>query len=129
VTTTAEQLEYFRNHHRGVLITRRQDGRLQTSPINCATDGDQVAISVTQDRAKTRNVRRDPHVTLVGLPDEFYGEWVQLDGTAEVVDLPDAMEGLVRLYRSVNGEHPDWDDYRAAMVRDQRCLLLITPTP
>ena len=93
----------------------------------CATDGDQVVISVTQDRAKTRNVRRDPRVTLCGLSDAFFGAWVQLDGTAEVVDLPDAMDGLVRLYRSVSGEHPDWDEYRAAMTSDGRCLIRITP--
>jgi PPOX class probable F420-dependent enzyme len=127
--TTDEALAYFTSNHHAVLITRRRDGRLQTSPIVCATDGGDVTISVTQDRAKTRNVRRDPRVTLCGLPDGFFGAWVQLDGTAEVVDLPDAMDGLVRLYRAVSGEHPDWDDYRAAMTRDGRCLLRITPDP
>jgi PPOX class probable F420-dependent enzyme len=123
------RLDHFREQHHAVLVTRRQDGRLQTSPIVCATDGDVVLISVTQDRAKTRNVRRDPRVTLCGLPDAFFGAWVQLDGTAEVVDLPEAMDGLVALYRHVSGEHPDWDEYRAAMERDHRCLLRITPDP
>jgi PPOX class probable F420-dependent enzyme len=127
VTTAAEVVEYFGAHHRAVLVTRRRDGRLQTSPIVCAADAGQVIISVTQDRAKTRNIRRDPRVTLCGLPDEFFGAWVQLDGTAEVIDLPEAMDGLVALYRHVQGEHPDWDEFRAAMARDRRCLLRITP--
>jgi len=129
VTTTAELLAHFSSNHRAVLVTRRRDGRLQTSPVVCATDGGQVVVSVTQDRAKTRNVRRDPRVTLCGLPDGFFGRWVQLDGSAEVVDLPEAMDGLERLYRSVQGEHPDWDEFRAAMARDRRCLLRITPDP
>ena len=123
------RLDHFRTNHHAVLVTRRRDGRLQTSPIVCATVDDVVLISVTQDRAKTRNVRRDPRVTLCGLPDEFFGSWVQLDGTAEVVDLPEAMDGLVALYRQVSGEHPDWDEYRAAMERDRRCLLRVTPSP
>ena len=129
MTAPAEALEFFTSNHRAVLVTRRRDGRLQTSPIACATDGDHVLISVTQDRAKTGNVRRDPRVTLCGLVDGWYGSWVQLDGTAEVIDLPEAMDGLVRLYRSIQGEHPDWDDYRSAMARDRRCLLRITPDP
>jgi PPOX class probable F420-dependent enzyme len=119
---------FLADHHRAVLITRRAGGeRLQTSPIVCALDADgKVAISVTQDRAKTKNVRRDPRVTLTVLSDGFFGEWHQVDGTAEVVDLPEAMDGLVELYRTISGEHDDWDDYRAAMERDQRCLIRIT---
>jgi PPOX class probable F420-dependent enzyme len=129
MSTPAEAIEHFAAHHRAVLVTRRRDGRLQTSPIVCAADGGHVIVSVTQDRAKTRNLRRDPRVVLCGLPDEFFGAWVQLDGTAEVVDLPEAMDGLVALYRHVQGEHPDWDEFRAAMERDHRCLLRITPDP
>jgi PPOX class probable F420-dependent enzyme len=85
-----------------------------------------VAISVTEDRAKTKNLRRDPRATLCVLSDAFFGEWVQIDGTAEVVPTADAVEGLVALYRQIAGEHPDWDDYRAAMVRDRRVLVLIS---
>jgi PPOX class probable F420-dependent enzyme len=127
--TLDEKLEYLQSHHHAVLVTRRADGRLQTSPIVCGVADRQVVISVTEDRAKTRNARRDPRVTLCAMSDEFYGPWVQLDGTAEVVDLPEAMDGLVELYRSISGEHPDWDEYRAAMVADRRCLLRITPEP
>ena len=85
-----------------------------------------MVVSVTTDRAKTKNLRRDPRATLCVLSDGFFGPWVQIDGRTEVVDLPDAMDGLVDLYRSVQGEHPDWDDFRAAMERDHRCLLRIT---
>jgi PPOX class probable F420-dependent enzyme len=127
--TLDEKLEYLQSHHHAVLVTRRADGRLQTSPIVCGVADGQVVISVTRDRAKTRNARRDPRVTLCAISDEFYGPWVQVDGTAEVVDLPEAMDGLVELYRSISGEHPDWDEYRAAMVADGRCLLRITPEP
>jgi PPOX class probable F420-dependent enzyme len=121
-------LAFLADHHRAVLVTRRADGEsLQTSPIVCALDGEgKVAISVTEDRAKTKNVRRDPRVTLTVLSDGFFGEWHQVDGTAEVVDLPDALDGLVELYRSISGEHDDWDDYRAAMERDRRCLIRVT---
>jgi PPOX class probable F420-dependent enzyme len=127
--TPDEQLAFVAEHHRAVLITRRQDGRLQSSPIACGVVDGHAAISVTQDRAKTRNIRRDPRVSVCVLSDEWYGPWTQIDGTAEVVDLPEAMDGLVALYRSVAGEHPDWDDYRAAMERDGRCLIRITPDP
>ena len=116
--------DFVRQNHRAVLVTRRADGRLQSSPIVCGVHDDgRVAISVTEDRAKTKNLRRDPRATLCVLSDGFFGEWVQIDGTAEIVPTADAVEGLVALYRQVAGEHPDWDDYRAAMERDQRCIL------
>lgn len=91
-----------------------------------ADDEDKVLISVTADRAKTKNLRRDARASLCVLPDEFFGEWVQIEGTAEIVDLPEAMDGLIALYRAVQGEHPDWDDFRAGMKRDSRCLVRIT---
>jgi PPOX class probable F420-dependent enzyme len=119
---------FLADHHRAVLTTRRADGRLQTSPIVCGLDDQgRIAISVTQDRAKTKNVRRDPRVTLTVLSDGFFGEWHQVDGTAEVVDLPEAMDGLVALYRTVSGEHPDWDEYKTAMEKDRRCLIVVSP--
>jgi PPOX class probable F420-dependent enzyme len=119
--------EFVRQNHHAVLVTRRADGRLQTSPIVCGLHDDgRVAISVTEDRAKTKNLQRDPRATLCVLSDAFFGEWVQIDGTAEIVPTADAIEGLVALYRQIAGEHPDWDDYRAAMVRDRRVLVLIS---
>lgn len=125
--TPDEKREFVAHHHHAVLITRRVDDRIQSSPIVCSVDDDgRVAVSVTADRAKTKNLRRDPRATLCVLPQEFFGEWVQIDGHAEIVDLPEAMDGLVELYRSIQGEHPDWDEYRTAMERERRCLLRIT---
>ena len=125
--TSDEKRAFVREHHRALLVTRRGDGRLQTSPIMCGIDDQgRVIVSVTQDRAKTRNLRRDPRATLCVMSDDFYGAWVQADGTAEIVDLPEAMDGLIALYRQVAGEHPDWDDFRRAMVEDRRCLLRVT---
>lgn len=126
--TSEETLDFLGGHHRAVLVTRRADGdRLQMSPVVCGLDDtNRVVISVTQDRAKTNNIRRDPRVSLCVLDDGFFGGWVQVDGTAEIVDLPEAMAGLEDLYREVSGEHPDWDEYRAAMERDRRCLIRIT---
>jgi PPOX class probable F420-dependent enzyme len=119
--------EFVREHHNAVLLTNRKDGSPQMSPVTCAVDahGD-VAISTRQTAVKTKNIRRDPRVSLCVLSDGFYGSWVQIDGTAEIVALPEAMEPLVEYYRSLRGEHDDWDDYRAAMERDQRLVLRIT---
>ena len=125
--TPDEKREFVNRNHRAVLVTRRADGRLQTSPIVCGVHGDgRIAISVTEDRAKTKNLRRDGRATLCVLNDGFFGEWTQIDGTAEIVPMPQALDGLKALYRSVAGEHPDWDDYAAAMERDRRVLLLIS---
>jgi PPOX class probable F420-dependent enzyme len=122
-----ETIDFIRTHHRAVLTTRRSDDRLQSSPVVCAVDADRrVVISVTVERAKTKNLRRDPRASLCVLSDEFFGEWVQVDGSAAIIDLPEAMDGLIELYRSVQGEHPDWDEFRAAMKRDGRCLIQIT---
>ena len=119
--------DFIRQNHHAVLVTRRADGRLQSSPVECGVHDDgRGAISVTDDRAKTKNLQRDPRATLCVLSDAFFGEWVQIDGTAEIVPTADAVEGLVALYRQIAGEHPDWDDYRAAMVRDRRVLVLIS---
>jgi PPOX class probable F420-dependent enzyme len=123
--TADETRQFLETHHRSVLTTRRADGRLQASPVVHGVGGGAVLISVTQDRAKTRNLRRDPRATLLALSDEFFGPWVQVDGDAEVVDLPDAMDALKLVYRQVQGEHPDWADFEAAMVRDRRCVIRI----
>jgi PPOX class probable F420-dependent enzyme len=118
---------FVREHSNTVLATFRLDGRPQLSPVNTAIDDAGFAVISSRETAvKTRNIRRDPRVSLCVLSDAFYGEWVQLDGTAEVVSLPDAMEPLVDYYRRLSGEHPDWDDYRAAMVRDRRVILKVT---
>jgi PPOX class probable F420-dependent enzyme len=122
----ATALDFVRQHHRGVLATMRKDGRPQMSPIAAAVDADGlIAISSRETAIKVKNLRRDPRASLCAMNDGFYGDWVQLDGTAEILSLPAAMEPLVEYYRSLSGEHPDWDDYRAAMERDQRLLIRI----
>jgi PPOX class probable F420-dependent enzyme len=116
------------NSH-AVLTTLRKDGTPQLSPVDVALEDDgTVVVSSRETAYKTKNLRRDPRAWLCVLSDAFYGQWVQLEGTVEVQSLPDAMEPLVAYYRRLSGEHPDWDDYRAAMVRDQRCLLRVTVT-
>jgi PPOX class probable F420-dependent enzyme len=122
----ATALDFVREHHRGVLATVRRDGRPQMSPIAASVDADGlVAISSRETAIKVKNLRRDPRASLCAFNDGFFGDWVQLDGTAEILSLPDAMEPLVEYYRSLSGEHPDWDDYRATMERDQRLLIRI----
>ena len=121
-------LDFVREHHHAVMQTYRRDGSPQMSPIACNVDADGLIVVSTRETAmKTTHLRRDPRVALCVLPDGFFGDWIQIEGTAEVVSLPDAMERLVDYYRTTSGEHPDWDDYRAAMVRDQRVVVRITP--
>jgi PPOX class probable F420-dependent enzyme len=123
----AAALDFVREHHDAVLLTHRRDGSAQLSPIACDVDADgKVVVSTRETAMKVRNLRRDPRVSLCVLTHGFFGDWIQLDGTAEIVSLPDALELLVDYYRGLRGEHPDWDDYRAAMVREQRCILRIT---
>jgi PPOX class probable F420-dependent enzyme len=118
--------DFVRANHRAVLVTLRRDGSPQTSPVTVGVDADGlVAISSRVTAYKVRNLRRDPRAWVCVMPDAFFGPWVSLAGTASILDLPDAMEPLVDYYRSIAGEHPDWDDYRAAMRRDQRCLVRI----
>lgn len=120
-------LAFLADHHRCVLATRRADASPQMSPVVCAPgNGRGVIVSSRAKAMKTRNVLRDPRVSLCVLPDAFFGDWIQLDGLAEVVPLPDAMDVLVEYYRSISGEHDDWDAYRAAMVAEERVALAIT---
>jgi PPOX class probable F420-dependent enzyme len=120
--------EFVREHHRAILATRRRDGAPQMSIIVCNVDDDgRIVISSRETAIKTKNLRRDPHASICVFSDGFFGPWVQVDGTATVVSLPEAMEPLVDYYRSLSGEHPDWDDYRAAMEREQRVILRIEP--
>lgn len=122
---TAQQ--FLTIHHRAVLSTRRRDGRLQLSPVTVGVDAAGRAIVSSRETAyKTRNLRRDPRASLCVFDDAFFGPWVQIDGTAEVISLPDAMELLVDYYRRVAGEHPDWAEYRRAMERERRVLLRIS---
>jgi PPOX class probable F420-dependent enzyme len=118
--------EFLQNHHQAVLATFRGDGRPQMSPVTVAVDADgYVLVSTREAAVKTKNLRRDPRVSLCVLSDNFYGPWTQIDGLAVVVSLPEAMELLVDYYRIAAGEHPDWDDYRAAMERERRVVLRI----
>lgn len=118
--------EFIRNNSRGVLATFRKDGGVQMSPVDAVIDDEGYAVISSRETAiKVRNLRRNPRATYLALTDKFYGDWVTVEGTAEMVSLPDAMEGLVEYYRRAAGEHPDWDDYRAAMVKDQRLLIRI----
>jgi PPOX class probable F420-dependent enzyme len=119
---------FIREHHRAVLATRRRDGSPQMSIVACNVDGDgKVVVSTRETAVKAKNVRRDPRVSICVLPDDGWrGPWIQVDGTAEVLSLPEAMEPLVDYYRTTAGEHPDWDDYRAAMERERRVLVRVT---
>ena len=119
--------EFIRKNHHAVLATYRSDGSPQMSPVAADVDQDGMIVVSTRETAmKTKNLRRDPRASLCVLNDEWYGQWVQADGRATILSLPQAMEGLIEYYRRVAGEHPDWDDYRAAMARERRVLLRIT---
>jgi PPOX class probable F420-dependent enzyme len=121
--------DVIRQQHHAVLATVRRDGTPQMSPVAAAVDeAGHVVISSRETAVKTTNVRRDPRAWLCVLPDAFYGQWVQVEGAVSVVSLPEAMDGLIDYYRSVSGEHPDWDDYRAAMERERRVLIRLDLT-
>ncbi|MFN2608532.1 MAG: PPOX class F420-dependent oxidoreductase [Acidimicrobiales bacterium] len=118
--------QFLAANHRAVLATVRADGRLQLSPVGVGVDGKGRAVISTRETAyKVRNLRRQPWASLCVMTDDFFGGWVQVEGTASVLSLPDAMEPLVEHYRSILGEHPDWDDFRAAMERERRVLLRV----
>jgi PPOX class probable F420-dependent enzyme len=126
---TGRAADFLRAHHRAVLATSRSDGRPQLSPVTCTVDDEnRVLISTRETALKTRNLRRRPQASLCVFTDNFFGEWVQVEGDVEIIPLPDAMDLLVEYYRSISGEHPDWDDYRAAMARDRRVIVRITIT-
>ena len=121
--------EFIQEHHQAIMLTYRSDGSAQMSPVACGVDAEGFVVVSTRETAlKAKNARRDPRVSLCVLSNGFYGEWIQVDGEATVVSLPDAMEMLVSYYRSISGEHPDWDDYRNAMTRDQRVMIRIALT-
>ncbi|KWV30668.1 pyridoxamine 5'-phosphate oxidase [Micromonospora rifamycinica] len=120
-------IEFVRPRHRILLMTTRADGRPQSSPVAGGVDAaGRLVISSYPQRAKVANIRRDPRVSACVLSDDWDGPWVQVDGVAEVLDLPDALEPLVEYFRSISGEHPDWDEYRAAMVAQGKSLIRVT---
>ncbi|WP_327118425.1 PPOX class F420-dependent oxidoreductase [Nocardia sp. NBC_01730] len=119
-------LEFLRPRHQGVLITTRADGRPQISPVTCGVDPDgRIVVSTYPGRAKTRNIRRDPQVSMCVISDDWNGAYVQVDGHAEVLDMPQALDGLVEYFRCISGEHPDWSEYREAMARQNKSLIRI----
>jgi PPOX class probable F420-dependent enzyme len=123
----ADALEFVSKNHRAVLVTRRADEGLQTSPITIGVDGDGYAVISSRETAfKVRNLRRDPRATLCVFSDNFFGEWIQIDGAADLISMPDAMERLVDYYRRISGEHPDWDEYRSAMKEQKRLIIRIS---
>jgi PPOX class probable F420-dependent enzyme len=125
----SDLLDFVRPRHRMILVTRRADGSAQLSPVTGGVDGDgRIVISTYPERAKVRNLRRDPSCAVLVLSDEWNGAWAQVDGTAEVLDMPapEAEDGLVDYFRCISGEHPDWDEYREAMRRQGKSLLRIT---
>jgi PPOX class probable F420-dependent enzyme len=117
---------YLGTNHHSVLITRKQDGTPQPSPVVHGLDeAGRVVISSREPAYKVRNLRRDQRVSLCAFPDAFFGRWIVVEGTATIISLPEAMEPLVDLYRQVAGEHKDWDDYRAAMERERRVVIVV----
>lgn len=121
-------LAYCRQNHRSVLVTRKRNGDPQPSPVVHGVDEQgRIVISTREPAYKVRNLRRDPHAWLCALPDSFVGQWVTVEGRVEIVPLPEAMEALVGLYRQISGEHPDWDEFRRAMVDQRRVILALTP--
>ncbi len=128
VVTRDQLLDFIRPRHHAIVVTARADGRPQASPVSCGVDEEgRIVVATYPSRAKARNARKDPRVSVLFLSDDFGGPWVQVDGDAEVIDVPDAVEPLVDYFRAISGEHPDWDEYRAAMLRQGKSLLRVTP--
>jgi PPOX class probable F420-dependent enzyme len=124
-----ELLGFVRPRHRMVLITRRRDGSPQASPVTGGVDDSgRIVIATYPQRAKTRNARREPEVSVLVVSDEWDDPWVQVDGTAEVVDAADDVEPFVEYFRNIAGEHSDWDEYRRAMRDQGKSLIRVTPT-
>lgn len=124
-----EVLDFARARHHHVLLTTRSDGSVQASPVTAGVDPQgRVVIASYPERAKARNARRTGTASVLVLSDDFDGAWAQIDGDADVLDIPEAIEPLVEYFRSISGEHSDWDEYRRAMVDQGKCLIRITPT-
>ena len=122
-----ELIEFLRTRHRAILVTTRADGRPQMSPNTCGVDSaGRIVIATYPKRAKAVNLRRSPAVSVCVLSDEWNGPWVQVDGSAEVIDSPDSVEALVEYFRCISGEHPDWEEYREAMREQGKSLIRVT---
>ncbi|MEU1891086.1 PPOX class F420-dependent oxidoreductase [Streptomyces pristinaespiralis] len=128
-TVELEQLlDFVRPRHRAILLTRRADGSPQGSPLTCGVDDSgRIVVSTYPERAKTRNAKRDARVSVIVLSDDWNGPWVQVDGSAEVLDAPESVEPLVEYFRNISGEHPDWDEYREAMRKQGKSIIRVTP--
>ena len=125
----AELISFIRPRHRLLLATTRRDGRPQISPVSGGVDWQgRIVISTYPARAKTRNAERDSRVSVLILSDDWSGPWVQIDGDAKMLHMPEAVDGLVDYFRCISGEHPDWDEYREAMRIQDKSLIRITPT-
>lgn len=121
-------LDFVRRRHHGILTTFRRDGGPQMSPVTMGVDdAGRIVTATYPERAKSHNVRRDPRAAVCVLSDEFNGAWIQVDGPAELIDLPDSVEVLVDYFRSISGEHPDWEEYRRAMVEQGKCAIRLHP--
>jgi PPOX class probable F420-dependent enzyme len=128
VVDRAGLLDFARTRHKVILLTVRGDGTPQASPVTAGVDSEgRFVISTYPERAKTLNAKRTATGSVLILSDEFNGPWLQVDGDIEVLDMPEALEPLVEYFRSISGEHPDWADYRAAMVRQNKSLIRLTP--
>ncbi|GAC1593368.1 MAG: PPOX class F420-dependent oxidoreductase [Acidimicrobiales bacterium] len=123
----AALLEFLRSRHRVILTTMRCDASPQASPVSAGVDAEgRIVIATYPERAKVANLRRNPNASVLALSDEWNGPWVQVWGTGEVLDLPEGLEAFVEYYRSIAGEHPDWDEYRKAMLAQGKSLIRIT---
>ncbi len=121
--------EFLRPRHRVILLTPRADGSWQGSPVTAGVDAEgRIVVSTYPERAKAANVARRGTASAVVLSEDFDGPWVQVDGDAELLTLPAALDPLVEYFRSISGEHPDWDEYRRAMTDQGKALIRITPT-
>lgn len=129
VVDKAGLAEFLGDKHRWVLATTRADGRPQMSLVTGGmTPAGSLAIATYPERSKAVNARRNSLVSVAVMGPEFNGAWVQLDGTAEVIDMPEAGDVFVDYYRCISGEHPDWDEYRQAMADQGKCMIVIEPT-
>jgi PPOX class probable F420-dependent enzyme len=123
----AAALRFIADNHHAVLATRRRDGAPQMSPVAVAVVDDKIVVSSRETAIKVKNLQRDNRASLCLLNDGFFGPWGQVEGPAEIVHLPEAMDGLIAYFRQISGEHPDWEEYRDAMQREQRVLIRVAP--
>jgi PPOX class probable F420-dependent enzyme len=120
--------DFLAQHHCGVLSTWRKDGSVQMSPITPGLDSaGRVIISSRETVFKVKNLRRNPHASLCAFTAAFHGGgWVQVNGTAAILSLPEALEPLVYLKRQTVGEQRNWDEFRHRMERERRVIIRIT---